>query len=134
VDGGFLILAHEAAITFDIGTEDGSELAFHTGLFLHQLEPTMSVNMIAASRRVSVCTALLGSFFMGTDYPADVAEVSTVRANAEASAARAERASACKPLILIQASSAAMCSDKVAVLENSPPKEEAGDEILHAPT
>jgi hypothetical protein len=37
-------------------------------------------------------------------------------------------------LILIQASSAAMCSDKVAVLENSPPKEEAGDEILHAPT
>src|SRR5438876_113457 len=45
----------------------------------------MSVNMIAASRRVSVCTALLGSSFIDTDYSADVALLSTVngvRANA----------------------------------------------------
>ena len=26
----FLILAHEAAVAFDIGTENGGELAFHT--------------------------------------------------------------------------------------------------------
>ena len=31
-DGRLLILAHEAAVAFDIGTEDGSELAFHTHL------------------------------------------------------------------------------------------------------
>ena len=36
--------------------------------------------------------------------------------------------------ILIEASSAAMCSGKVAVLENSPPKKEACDEILHPAT
>jgi hypothetical protein len=39
-----------------------------------------------------------------------------------------------RAVILIQASSAAMCSGKVAVSKNSPPKEEAGDEVLHAPT
>jgi hypothetical protein len=37
-------------------------------------------------------------------------------------------------LILIQASSAALCSGKVAVLQNFPLKEEACDEILHPPT
>src|SRR5262245_14352969 len=41
----------------------------------------MSVNMIAASRRVSACPVLLGSFFIGPDYPASAAELSTVRAN-----------------------------------------------------
>ncbi len=29
-DGGLLILAHEAAVAFDIGTENGSEFALHT--------------------------------------------------------------------------------------------------------
>jgi hypothetical protein len=40
----------------------------------------------------------------------------------------------CSALILIQASSAALCSGKVAVLQNFPLKEEACDEILHPPT
>jgi hypothetical protein len=34
-------------------------------------------------------------------------------------------------LILIQASSAAMCGGKVAVIKHFTPKEEAGDELLH---
>jgi hypothetical protein len=38
----------------------------------------MSVNMIAASRRVSDGIALLGSFFIGQDYFADVISLSTV--------------------------------------------------------
>jgi hypothetical protein len=37
----------------------------------------------------------------------------------------------CKGLILIQASSAAMCGGKVAVIKHFTPKEEAGDELLH---
>src|SRR5215510_9395638 len=43
-----------------------------------RLKPTMSVNMIAASRRFSDCTVLLGSFFIGQDYSAGVVELSTV--------------------------------------------------------
>jgi hypothetical protein len=38
----------------------------------------MSVNMIAASRRVSDCTVLLGSFFIGADYSAGVTKLQTV--------------------------------------------------------
>src|SRR5262249_17340479 len=48
----------------------------------------MSVNMIAASRRFSDCAALLGSFFMGMDYSAGVAELSTVRAPGRSGASR----------------------------------------------
>jgi len=47
----------------------------------------MSVNMIAASRRVSVGTVLLASSFIGPNYSADVALLSAVhdmRANAPA--------------------------------------------------
>jgi len=54
-----------------------------------------------------------------------------------AAAARHERRLfpvACNGLILIQASSAVMCSGKVAVPKNSPLKEEACDEILHPAT
>ena len=42
-----------------------------------RLKPTMSVNMIAASRRFSVCTALLVSSFIGLDYSAGVVSLST---------------------------------------------------------
>jgi len=38
----------------------------------------MSVNIIAASRRVSDCTVLLESFFIGPDYSAGIALLSTV--------------------------------------------------------
>src|SRR2546425_5082532 len=50
-----------------------------------RLNPTMSVNMIAASRRFSPDAALLVSSFIGTEYSADAASLSTVhdmRANA----------------------------------------------------
>jgi hypothetical protein len=29
-DSGFLVIAHEATVAFDIGTEDGGELTFKT--------------------------------------------------------------------------------------------------------
>src|SRR5205823_4958222 len=76
-DGGFFILAHQAAVALDIGAENGRELAFHTGLRSHRLKLTMSVNMIAASCRFSACALLLVSSFIGTDYSADVVSLST---------------------------------------------------------
>src|SRR5262245_38679291 len=61
---------------------------------IRRLNPTMSVNMIAASRRFSPDAALLVSSFVDADYSADVASLSTVHgmlANASASAAPESR-------------------------------------------
>lgn len=58
------ILTHEATVTLDISTEDRSELAFHTGLRIHQLRPLMPINIIMAIRRFSTCATLLVSSFM----------------------------------------------------------------------
>jgi hypothetical protein len=52
--------------------------------------------------------------------------------NAEFSSAKTRKlfGVSCTGLILIQASSAAMCGGKVAVIKRFTPKEEAGDELL----
>src|SRR5262249_3655500 len=38
-DGGFFILAHEAAVAFNIGTEDRGELAFHSRFYQGMIVP-----------------------------------------------------------------------------------------------
>lgn len=58
------ILTHEATVTLDISTEDGRELALHTGLRIHQVRPLRSVHIILAIRRFSTCATLLVSFFI----------------------------------------------------------------------
>jgi hypothetical protein len=46
-----------------------------------RLKPTMSVNMIAASRRFSADAVLLASSSIGTDYSTSVVSLSTVCRN-----------------------------------------------------
>ena len=62
-DGRLFILAHEAAIAFDIGAEDRRELAFHANRCM---------------RRHLHALLLVGLSCIDLDYSAGVAELSTV--------------------------------------------------------